>query len=108
MQTDWGGEYQKLHSFFKKIDISHQISCPHTHQQNSSAERKYHHIVEIGLALLTHSSIPIKFWDEAFLINHLPSKVINSYTPIERLLGKKPDYSFLKTFGYKTEIWNRL
>jgi hypothetical protein len=22
MQSDWGGEYQKLHSFFQKIDIS--------------------------------------------------------------------------------------
>lgn len=27
MQTDWGGEYDKLHSFFKKIRISHHVSC---------------------------------------------------------------------------------
>jgi hypothetical protein len=28
MQTDWGGEYERLHSFFRAIDISHHISCP--------------------------------------------------------------------------------
>jgi hypothetical protein len=32
MQTDWGGEYQKLHSFFTKIGITHLASYPHAHQ----------------------------------------------------------------------------
>jgi hypothetical protein len=32
MQTDWGGEYEWLNSFFGSIDISHHVSCPHTHQ----------------------------------------------------------------------------
>jgi len=48
--------------------------------------------------------MPLKFWDEAFatavfLINRLPSQVINNETPHERLLGQPPDYSFLRTFG---------
>ena len=38
MQSDWGGEYQKLNSFFDKIGISHHVSCPYAHQQNGSAE----------------------------------------------------------------------
>ena len=38
IQTDWGGEYQKLHNFFHKVGITHRVSCPHTHQQNGSAE----------------------------------------------------------------------
>jgi histone deacetylase 1/2 len=66
-QTNWGGEYEKLHSFFQKIGITHHVSCPHAHQQNGSAERKHHHIVEVGLALLANASMPLKFWDEAFL-----------------------------------------
>ena len=41
MQTDWGGEYQKLNSFFQRISISHHVSCPYAHQQNGSAERKH-------------------------------------------------------------------
>jgi hypothetical protein len=80
------------------------VSFPHAHQQNGSAERKHRHIVEVGLALLANASMPLKFWDEAFftatyLINMLPSKVINHETPIERLLHKTPDYASLRTFG---------
>jgi histone deacetylase 1/2 len=33
MQTDWGGEYEKLNSFFQKVGITHHVSCPHAHQQ---------------------------------------------------------------------------
>ena len=104
MQTNWGGEYQSLNSFFKQIGIAHHVSCPHAHQQNGSAERKHRHIVEVGLSLLAHASMPLKFWDEAFatvvfLINRLPSRVIHNETPHERLLGQPPDYSFLHTFG---------
>lgn len=48
--------------------------------------------------------MPLKLWDEAFLtavflINRLPSKVIQNDTPYERLFGQKPDYSFLRTFS---------
>ena len=67
MQTDWGGEYEKLNSFFQKVGIVHHVSCPHAHQQNGSAERKHRHIVEVGLAILANASMPLKFWDEAFL-----------------------------------------
>ena len=104
VQTDWGGEYQTLNSFFRRIGIEHLLSCPHAHQQNGSAEHKHRHIVEIGLSILAHAAMPLKFWDEAFLtavflINRLPSKVIHSDTPYERLHGHKPDYSFLRIFG---------
>jgi hypothetical protein len=104
IQTDWGGEYQKLHSFFEKVGITHHVSCPHAHQQNGAAERKHRHIVEVGLALLAHASMPLKFWDEAFLaatylINRTPSKVIDYMTPLERLFNQTPDYSSLRIFG---------
>jgi transposase InsO family protein len=77
IQTDWGGEYQKLHTFFTRVGITHHVSWPHTHQQNGSAERKHSHIVKVGLALLAHASMPIKFWEDAFLaaaylINRIP------------------------------------
>jgi hypothetical protein len=112
LQSDWGGEYEKLNSFFQKVGIEHHVSCPHTHQQNGSAERKHRHIVEVGLALLANASMPLKFWDEAFLtathlINMLPSKTIDNDTPMERLLKKKPDYAFLRVFGcaYWPNLW---
>jgi histone deacetylase 1/2 len=61
MQTDWGGEYQSLNVFFKRVGIAHHVSCPHAHQQNGSVERKHQHIVEVGLSLLAHASMPLKF-----------------------------------------------
>ena len=99
-----GGEYQKLNSFFHKVGISHHVSCPHTHQQNGSAERKHRHIVEVGLSLLAQASMRLKFWDEAFLtatylINRTPSCVINFSTPLNQLFNENPSYSSLRVFG---------
>jgi len=80
VQFDWGGEYHNLNAFFNKLGITHRVSCPHTHQQNGVAERKYRHIVETGLALLTHASVSFRFWSDAFftacfLINRLPTRL---------------------------------
>jgi hypothetical protein len=80
------------------------VSCPHTNQQNGSAEHKHHRITETYLSLLAHASVPLKFWEEVllaatFLINRLPSKVIKDATPLEKLFRQSPDYTFLRTFG---------
>jgi histone deacetylase 1/2 len=104
VQTDWGGEYERLNSFFKTIGISHLFSCPHAHQQNGAAERKHRHIVEVGLALLAHASMPLKFWDEAFLaatylINRTPTKLLQYSTPLSVLFNEQPNYTSLRVFG---------
>lgn len=41
-----------------------------------------------------------------FLINRLPSKVLDNQSPIERLYGHAPDYTFLRTFG--CAVWPNL
>jgi histone deacetylase 1/2 len=79
LQSDWGGEYRNLNTFFQKQGIVHRVACPHTHQQNGAAERKHRHIVETGLTLLAHASVPFRFWSDAFttacfLINRLPTR----------------------------------
>jgi histone deacetylase 1/2 len=104
MQTDWASEYEKLHAFFQTAGITHHVSFPHAHQQNGSTKRKHRHIVEVGLSLLANASMPLKYWDEAFLtatflINFLPSKVINLESPAERLLHITPNYDALRTFS---------
>jgi histone deacetylase 1/2 len=73
MQTDWGGEYEKLHSFFQKVGITHHVSCPHAHQQNGSAERKHRHIVEVGLSLLAHASMPLKYFLMQITVGKAPT-----------------------------------
>ena len=80
------------------------MSCPHTHQQNGSAERKHRHIVETGLTLLAHVAVLFRFWSDAFttacfVINRLPSRLLHMKTPLELLLHETPDYTFLKVFG---------
>jgi hypothetical protein len=69
-----------------------------------SSQRKHRHMVEMGLSFLAHASMALKFWDEAFLIatfliNLLPSKVINFDTSIEHILGISPNYYALRIFG---------
>lgn len=73
-------------------------------QQNAIAERKHRHIIEVGLSLLAQASMPLKFWDEAFLtvvhlINMLPSRIISFENPLERISGALPNYSSLRVFG---------
>jgi hypothetical protein len=104
VQSDWGGEYQKLNSFFNEVGISHHVSCPYAHQQNGSDERKHHHIVDVGLSLLAHAHMPLKYWDEAFLvatylINRLPTKILGLSTPLEKVFKEKPNYIGMCTFG---------
>ncbi|KAE8706941.1 Protein NEN3 [Hibiscus syriacus] len=52
-----------------------------TSEQNGKAERKHRHVVEMGLAMLSHASLPLKFWSHAFisivyLISRLPTGVL--------------------------------
>jgi histone deacetylase 1/2 len=47
--------------------------------------------------------MPLRFWDEVFqmgifLINRLPSRVIDNQTPVEHIFQKKADYSILLIF----------
>jgi hypothetical protein len=48
--------------------------------------------------------MPLRFWDDAFqtacfLINRLPTHVLQNKSPFEKLFNSIPDYLFLKTFG---------
>ncbi|CAN1319888.1 Retrovirus-related Pol polyprotein from transposon TNT 1-94 [Linum perenne] len=111
LRTDNGTEYFKasLSSFLNSHGIIHQSSCPYTPQQNGIAERKNRHLLEVARALMFSKNVPKYLWGDAvltaaYLINRLPSKVLNFQTPIQvfktcfphqRLLNELP----LKVFG---------
>ena len=62
------------------------------------------HVVETGLAVLSHASLPIQFWQYAFqsatfLINRMPSKVLNNDSPYYTLFHKMPEYKSFRVFG---------
>jgi histone deacetylase 1/2 len=62
-------------------------------------------IVEMGLTMLSHASMPLKFWDHCFtqavyLINKTPYSALPQYkSPHMALFNTNPDYSRIKVFG---------
>jgi hypothetical protein len=108
LQSDGGREYTSIHfqNFLSQHGITHRKSCPHTSQQNGLAERKLRHILETGLTLLAHSRLSNKYWVDAFLtsvyiINRLPTPILNHCSPYAKLYGKDPNYYLLRVFGCK-------
>lgn len=83
----------------------HRLTCPHTPHQNGTVERKHRQIVEMGLTLLSHASLPLKFWDHSFtqvvhLISRLSTATLKTHSsPFHALFGSIPDYSTLRVFG---------
>jgi len=105
-QSDNGGEYCSniFKQFLSANGIFHRLSCPHTSQQNGLAERKHRHIMEMGLTFLAQSGLPKQFWVDAFLtsifiINRLPTKVLDYLSPFERLFHIPPDFTYFRAFG---------
>ena len=108
--TDNGGEYIALKSFLSDNGISHLTSPPHTPEHNGYSERRHLHIVETGLALLSHASIPKIFWTYAFstavyLINRMPTPTLNMSSPFESIFCKSPNFDKLKVFGCLCYPW---
>lgn len=106
VRTDNGAEFQSHYmlNFYKDSGIMLETSCPYTPQQNGVVERKHRHILEIARALRFEANLPLDFWGECvltatYIINKLPSKVINFKTPHEILLGKPPSYDHFRIFG---------
>lgn len=64
--SDNGGEYEGMDTFLESQGITHLTCPPHTPEHHGYSERRHRHIVEIGLSLLTHASMPQKFWTLAF------------------------------------------
>jgi histone deacetylase 1/2 len=92
-------------TFLQQSGIMHQFSCPYNSAQNARVERKHIHVVETGLALLTHAYLPMKFWQYAFqsstfFINRMPSKVLNNDSPYYTLFHKIPEYKSLRVIGF--------
>ena len=104
LQTDNAREFLVLTYFLQQHGIHHRLTCPYTHQQNGSVERKQRHIVDMGLALLAHANLPLKFWAEAFIsfvhiINVLPSPTIKGDTHHHKLFHTTPNYAHFKVFA---------
>jgi transposase InsO family protein len=105
LRTDCRGEFisNEFNQFCANKGIIHQLSCPHTPQQNGTIERKHRHLIQCALALLSESTLPMSYWSYAVstathLINRLPTPNLNHKTPWEMLFHAPPDLTHLKSF----------
>ena len=90
VRSDSWGEYmsRELKEYFADQGINHQHSCPHQPQENGVAKRKHRHITETTRALWLHAHLPKVFWAECvntmiYLINRLPTAILNKISPFE-------------------------
>ncbi|CAB4294637.1 unnamed protein product [Prunus armeniaca] len=87
-----------------KKNIGEDKLCWHT-PTNGVAERKNRDLLEKTRSLMLQINVPKKVWSQgvltvAYVINRLPSRVLNYKSPPEVLKGRKIDLSPLRIFGY--------
>ena len=76
-----------------------------TSSQNGVVERNNRHLLKIARALLFQMNIPKDFWADVvsiarFLINRMPSSVLNWATPYHQLFPNNPLFPIeTKVFG---------
>ena len=94
MRSDNAKEYtsKQFQSFMLQNDIFHQTSCVDT-PQNKVAERKNRHLLETAQTLLFQMHVPKHFRANVspvwFLINRMPSSILNWATPFQTLFPHK-------------------
>ena len=92
-----------MHDYFASKGIIHQTTCVETLEQNGIVERKHQHILNITRTLLFQSKLPAIFWcfvvQHVFLINCMPTPLLNNATPYEKLHKKLCDISSICVFG---------
>lgn len=110
LRSDNGGEYvnREFQAYCQLHGIKHESTCPYTPQQNGVAERRNCHILETTRALLDASHASKQYWVDAvvtaiYLLNRMPSRILNFETPLQVLGHYKPLLSVItlspKVFG---------
>ena len=106
VRCDNGGEYTSTEfvTYLTQEGIKHELTTPHTSQQNGAAERLNRTLIEGVRTMLADSKLPHKFWAEAlstyaYLRNRSPTKLLSGITPHEAWYGTKPDISRIRIFG---------
>ena len=107
LRTDNGGEYlsSAFQNYLKEKGIRHELTVPHSPQQNGVSERMNRTLVESARSMIAHAGLSNIFWAEAiscssYVRNRLPTSALKEgETPYERWYGRKPDVSHFRVFG---------
>ena len=102
VRSNRGGETLSTEfiKFLEGKGINHQLTAPHTPQQNGVAERANCTVAEAARAMLQGASMTNGFWECAVstavhVRNRAPSRANDYMSPHERLFGSAPDLSYL-------------
>ncbi|RDX93352.1 hypothetical protein CR513_24403, partial [Mucuna pruriens] len=102
LRSDNGTKFVNLEfsKFLKDNGVVHELTCVNTPQQNGVAKRKNRHLLEVARALLFQMFVPNVYWGEvvltaAYLINRLPTQVLNGISPIKHMLSLFPSSSLM-------------
>ena len=106
LRSDNGTEFRStaFQDLLIRYGIAHQRTCVYTPQQNGVIERKRRHLLQLARALLFQAHLPKYFRDHAirmntYLINRLPSSLIDWKSLYDLLYKRHPDCSTLRCFG---------
>ena len=111
LRSDGGGEYtaHSVSNFLADKGIKHELTTPHTPQQNGVAERMNRTLLDKVRAMLIDADLPESYWYDALLHaallhNVSPTRSLENKTPEEAWSGNKPDISRLRVFGCKAFV----
>ena len=90
--------------FYRANGMVHQTSCVNRPQQNARVERKHRNILEVARALRLQAGLELKYWGDCvmtavYIINRLPTQVLDYKVPYEILFKESVDYGDFKVFG---------
>ena len=106
LRTDRGGEFTAVEfaSYCAGEGVARQLTAPYSPQQNGVVERRNQTIVGMARSMMKAKAMPAEFWGEAvstavFILNRSPTKALKGMTPYQAWYGRKPNVSYLRTFG---------
>lgn len=112
IRSDNGTEFlnQSFLNFTQRHGIIHQTSCPYTPQQNARVERKHRHLLEMARSIYFQANFPIHLWGycilaSTYLIDRLPSRVLNYKSPYEVLYNTEPNLEHLRVIGCQAHVY---
>ena len=104
LRSDHGGpEYisSDLWNFLSENGVEHQMTVPHTPQQNGRAERFNCTLLEKSKAMQQHACLLPFFWQDAVET----SLHVYNRQPIQLWNGTKPDLFYFRTFGCQAYVF---
>jgi len=106
LRTDRDGEFTAVQfaEYYAGEGVRCHLTAPYSPQQNGVVERRNQTIVGMASSMMKAKGLPPEFWGEVvttamFILNLSPMKALKGVTPYEAWHGRKPNVSYLKTFG---------